>query len=93
MARNYARKFVDEQVMRSAIFCPHPLLIYVIGTTAGASPIAFDLGPIEVGKARRTGEIASLSAKPLQLGESCAPRSEDFSRHFFSLCAALMPPN
>ena len=34
---------------------------------AGASPIAFDLGPIEVGKARRTGEIASLSAKPLQL--------------------------
>ncbi|KAK9867480.1 hypothetical protein WJX84_010454 [Apatococcus fuscideae] len=33
----------------------------------GASAIAFDLGPIEVGKARRTGEIASLSAKPLQL--------------------------
>ena len=37
---------------------------------AGASAIAFDLGPIEVGKARRTGEIASLSAKPLQLGNN-----------------------
>ncbi|KAK9827754.1 hypothetical protein WJX74_000651 [Apatococcus lobatus] len=40
----------------------------------GASPIAFDLGPIEVGKARRTGEIASLSAKPLLL-DSVVPES------------------
>ena len=42
----------------------------VLPASAGASPIAFDLGPIEVGKARRTGEIARLPAKPLQLGET-----------------------